>query len=243
MKAMIFAAGLGTRLYPITKNKPKALVTVNGKTLLEIVITKIIQVGITEIMINIHHFAQQVIDFVNKNDKFGIDISFSDETAQLLDTGGGLIKASWFLNGDEPFLVYNVDVLSDINLSDFIQYHKNHKALATLAVRKRETSRYLLFDEDFTLCAWENLKTGEKKIARDKSDLNPYAFSGIHIIEPVIFNLINETGCFSIIDVYLKLANEQRIQGYDHSQTQWLDLGRIENLKEAESFLNENNIE
>ncbi len=239
MKAMIFAAGLGTRLHPITNNIPKALVRVNGKTLLEIVITKIVQAGITDIIINVHHFAQQVIDFVSENNNFGVDIRFSDETAQLLDTGGGLKKASWFLNGDEPFLVYNVDVLSDINLADFIKYHKNHKALATLAVRKRETSRYLLFDRDFTLCAWENVKTGEKKIARDKSDLKPFAFSGIHIIQPAIFNLINETGRFSIIDVYLKLAKEHRILGYDHTQTQWLDLGRIENLKEAESFLNE----
>lgn len=234
---MIFAAGLGTRLQPITKNKPKALVKVNGISLLEIVISKIIQVGITEIIINVHHFAQQVIDFVNENDKFGIDICFSDETAQLLDTGGGLKKASWFLNGDEAFLVYNVDILSNIDLKAFIIQHKKNQALATLAVRNRKTSRYLLFDEDFILGGWENVKTGERKIARDKPGLNPFAFSGIHIIEPAIFNLINEIGRFSIIDVYLKLAKEHRILGYDHSHTQWLDLGRIENLKEAEKYL------
>jgi NDP-sugar pyrophosphorylase family protein len=236
MKAMILAAGLGTRLQPLTNNKPKALVEVNGKTLLETTINKIIQAGITEIVINVHHFAQQVIDFVKEKNSFGIDIHFSDETEELMDTGGGLKKASWFLKGGEPFLVYNVDILSDIDLRHLINHHKKNEALVTLAVRKRKTSRYLLFDKDFTLYGWQNVKTGEKKIAREKLDLNLFAFSGIHIIEPAIFDLINKTGRFSIIDVYLKLAKEYRILGYDHSQTQWLDLGRIENLKEAEKL-------
>ena len=236
MKAMIFAAGLGTRLQPFTNNKPKALVEVNGQTLLETAIKKIIRAGINEMIINVHHFAQQIIDFVNVNGNFGIDIHFSDESGQLLDTGGGLKKASWFLKGGEPFLVYNVDILSDIDLRHLINYHKENKVLVTLAVRDRKTSRYLLFDNDFTLCGWQNVKTGEKKIARDKPGLIPFAFSGIHIIEPAIFNLITETGRFSIIDVYLKLAKEYRILGYDHSLTQWLDLGRTENLKEAEGL-------
>ena len=236
MKAMIFAAGLGTRLQPFTNNKPKALVEVNGHTLLETAIKKIIHAGINEIIINVHHFAQQIIDFVNVNDNFGIDIHFSDETQQLLDTGGGLKKAAWFLKGGEPFLVYNVDILSDIDVRHLINYHKENKVLVTLAVRDRKTSRYLLFDKDFILCGWQNVKTGEKKIARDKPGLIPFAFSGIHIIEPAIFNLMPEPGRFSIIDVYLKLAKEYRILGYDHSLTQWLDLGRIENLKEAEGL-------
>ncbi len=239
MKAMIFAAGLGTRLYPITSDRPKALVKVSDKALIEIVINKLIKSGITEIIINVHHYAQQVKDFVHSKDNFGIEIHFSDETGQLLDTGGGLKKASWFLNGDEPFLVYNVDILSDIDLKKLVEYHKNNKAISTLAVRKRETSRYLLFDKQLTLCAWENVKTGEKKIARDKSDLSQYAFSGIHIIDPSIFNLITKTGKFSIIDVYLKLAKEHRILGYDHSHTKWLDVGRMENLEEAEKVLKE----
>ena len=237
MKAMIFAAGLGTRLQPLTNNKPKALVEVNGKTLLETAINKIIRAGINEVIINVHHFAQQVIDFVKEKNSFGIEIRFSDESAQLLDTGGGLKKASWFLKGGEPFLVYNVDILSDIDLRHLINFHKENKVLVTLAVRDRKTSRYLLFDKEITLCGWQNVKTSEMKISRDKQGLMPYAFSGIHIIEPAIFNLMTESGRFSIIDVYLKLAKECRILGYDHSETQWLDLGRIENLKEAEKLL------
>ncbi len=236
MKAMIFAAGLGTRLQPLTNDKPKALVQVNGKTLLETAINKIIHAGINEIIINVHHFAQQVTDFVNENDKFGIDIHFSDESEELLDTGGGLKKASWFLKGGEPFLVYNVDILSDIDLRHLINHHKKNEALVTLAVRKRQTSRYLLFDRGFALCGWQNAKTGEKKIPVAKPDLKPFAFSGIHIIEPAIFDLMTESGRFSIIDVYLKLAKEHRILGYDHSRTRWLDLGRVENLKEAEKL-------
>ncbi|NOX45428.1 MAG: nucleotidyltransferase family protein [Chlorobi bacterium] len=234
MKAMIFAAGLGTRLQPLTNDKPKALVQVNGKTLLENAINKIIRAGINEVIINVHHFAHQVIDFVKEKNSFGIDIRFSDESGKLLDTGGGLKKASWFLKGGEPFLIYNVDILSDIDLRQMISFHKENKVLVTLAVRERKTSRYLLFDEVFTLCGWQNVKTGEKKIPVAKPDLKPFAFSGIHIIEPAIFNLMTESGRFSIIDVYLRLAKECKILGYDHSETQWFDLGRIENLKEAE---------
>lgn len=236
MKAMIFAAGLGTRLQPITLEKPKALVQIHDKTLLEIVIRKIINAGISQIIINVHHFAQHVIDFVKEQNNFGIDICFSDETSQLLDTGGGLKKASWFLDDNDPFLVYNVDILSDIDLIDLFHFHKKNNALASLAVKKRDTSRYLLFDEDFRLCAWENVKTGEKKIARNQPDLIPFAFSGIHVIEPSIFKYIIETGRFSIIDVYLKLAKDHKIIGYNHSHSQWIDLGRKENLKEAEKI-------
>ena len=238
MEAMIFAAGLGTRLRPLTNNKPKALVEINGKTLLEIVITKLKIEGISRIIINVHHFANDVIQFIKDRNYFDIDIVFSNEKDELLDTGGGLKVASQYFSKNTDILVYNVDILSDIDINEMYNYHKKSTAIATLAVRNRETSRYLLFDKNNILCAWENVKTNEKKFSRQsETELNRLAFSGIHILSPEFFEKISENGVFSIIDVYLRLAKNNYIQAYNHSSTFWLDLGKIDALTKAEELL------
>ncbi len=245
MKALIFAAGLGTRLRPLTNDRPKALVEVNGVTLLEIAIRRLIAAGCREIIVNVHHFAEQIIGFLEKNGQFGIRIAISDERAQLLDTGGGLKKATWFFDDGQPFLVCNADILTDMDLAHFYQQHCGSGALATLAVRSRTTSRYFLFDEKMRLCGWQNAKTGEVKLVGSQSEfnpsvlqsLNPFAFSGIHAISPAIFEWMPaEETAFSIIDVYLDAASTGKILGFDHSADRWLDVGKPESLVEAASF-------
>ena len=232
MKALILAAGLGTRLQPLTNNKPKALILYKNKPLLEHAIDKLKKHGFNDIIINIHHFAEQIINFVKKNNNFGINITFSDETEQLLDTGGGLKKAKWFFNDKKSFLVYNVDIFSDINLTEFYNEHNKIEAICTLAVQNRQTSRMLFFDENNYLCKWKNVITGEEKIARKtNTTLLPYAFSGIQMISPKIFPLITEENKFSIIDLYLRLARKHKISYYSHNNSSWLDLGKKENLK------------
>ncbi|MFA4851294.1 MAG: nucleotidyltransferase family protein [Bacteroidales bacterium] len=244
MKAMIFAAGLGTRLKPITDNKPKALVEVNGKPLLEHVISRLQKYGYSDIIINIHHFAEQIKDFLKHKNNFGIHIEISDESDELLDTGGGLKKALWFFNDGMPFLVHNVDVLSDVDLESFYQSHIQSNSIATLAVRQRKTSRYFLFDDMLSLCGWKNTNTGEIKISKGNSDaLIPLAFSGIQVLSPEIFELINETGKFSMIDVYLRLATYNRITGFRHNTGYWYDLGKPDSIRDAEYILYKNKTE
>lgn len=234
MKAMIFAAGLGTRLKPLTDNCPKALVEVNGTPLLEIVIRKLKHYGFNDIIVNVHHFADKIETFLEANHNFGINITISDERDELLDTGGGLKKTAPFFNDNQPFLVYNVDILSNINLKALYDYHTGTKALATLAVSNRNTSRYLLFDNDNTLSGWQNIKTNEAIIKRgQQKDLTPLAFSGIHIIDPKIFSLINQKGKFSITPLYLELAEKHAIKGYIHTNDFWLDAGKPESLERA----------
>ncbi|MEG8990749.1 nucleotidyltransferase family protein [Ignavibacteria bacterium 4148-Me] len=241
MKAFILAAGLGTRLRPLTDSTPKALIKINGIPLLEIIIKRLIKFGFNKITINVHHLAEQIIDFIEKN-KFDADIFISDERNLLLDTGGGLKKASSFFDDGFPFLIHNVDVLSDINLIDFYEYHKNQDAIATIAVQKRNSSRYFLFDNENNLCGWKNSKTSETKIVRASSTpLNEYAFSGIHIVNPDIFNHFPRDDVFSIIDFYLAVAVEKRITFYDHSKNFFFDLGKKENLQQAEIFLSSSN--
>lgn len=230
MKAMIFAAGLGTRLRPLTNEKPKALVEIKGKTLLEITINHLTQNGFNKIIINVHHFADQIIDFIHMH-KFRAKIEISDERNKLLDTGGGLKKASWFFEGGEPFLLHNVDILSDLDLKEFYQVHLKNNSLATLAVRNRKSSRYFLFDDEYNLCGWENVKTGEKIISKRRKTLNQLAFSGIHIIDPKLFNYFPGEGKFSIVDVYLKAAKKEKIKGFLHNYSFWQDVGRLEDLK------------
>jgi NDP-sugar pyrophosphorylase family protein len=237
MKAMIFAAGLGTRLYPITLNKPKALVEVAGKTLLQMAIEKVSNAGYHELVINVHHFGDQIIDFLKMNKDFGLSIKISDERGQLLDTGGGLVKAAPWLEGDEPFLVYNVDVLSDIDLQQFREYHIERGGLATLAVRDRETARYLAFDELMQLSGWKNIKTGDEIVSRNMQNCSLLAFSGIQLIEPAIFKLINESGSFPLMSLYLRLAAERRIMGYLDNSSLWMDLGKPDQIKEAGRFI------
>ena len=234
MKAIIFAAGLGTRLQPLTNNKPKALVEINGTTLLEIVVRRLKSFGFNDIIINVHHFSDMIIDFLKKNNNFDTNITISDESGAILDTGGGLKKTAWFFNDNKPFLVHNVDIISNIDLSEMYNKHLNSDAIATLAVRNRKSSRYFLFDEDNTLCGWENTKTQEIKLAKKtNSQLTQYAFSGIHVISPEIFNHINEKGKFSIVDVYLKLAATHNIKAFNHDKSLWFDVGDRNKLIEA----------
>jgi len=232
MKAMIFAAGLGTRLRPITEKCPKALVEIGGYTLLELVIRKLKHFGFDEIIINVHHFANQIVDFLAAKHNFGIHIEISDETDLLLDTGGGLKKAAHFFADGKPFLVHNVDILSDINLLNLYNAHLQHNSLATLAVRKRDGSRFFLFNNELHLCGWANFATGEKRLCTTaENELFPLAFSGIHVVEPRIFDSISENGVFSIVDVYLRLANNNKIKAYSHDSSSWNDVGKTENLQ------------
>ncbi|MCP4553433.1 MAG: NTP transferase domain-containing protein [Bacteroidetes bacterium] len=231
MKAMIFAAGLGTRLYPITLHKPKALIEVQGKPLLMHAIEKLQNSGIEEIIINIHHFPDQIINFIESN-SFQIPIQISDERDILLDTGGGLKNAGSFLK-KETFLLYNVDILSDINLSELILFHQKNKPLATLVVRNRVTKRYLLFDKNNILGGWENIESGEQILIKKKkrADLKPYAFSGIHILDPDIFKLMPDKKIFSMIELYLKLGGSNKICAFIDTKSNWIDVGKIEQLK------------
>ena len=239
MKALILAAGLGTRLHPITQHTPKALAKINDLTLLEILINRLKKFGIEEVIINIHHFADQVVDFVEKKRQFGIDIRFSDERELLLDTGGGIKNAEWFLNDGESFLVHNVDIISSIDLSDFADYHQKSGSLVSLAVRERDTSRYFLFDDDDVLCGWKNTATGKQIITREVAAIHPFAFSGIHIISAEIFKLIDRTGKFSIVDEYLRLSPEYKISAYKHTNSKWMDLGKVENLEQAAQIIDQ----
>lgn len=233
---MIFAAGLGTRLKPFTENHPKALAPVNGKPLLQRNIEYLKSFGITEFVINIHHFPDQIISFLKEHDDFDSKITISDETDQLLETGGGLKKASPFLKGSEPFLVMNVDILTNLNITDLLDFHYKNKSLATLAVSKRSTSRFFLFNSSKQLCGWRNTKTNEDKIIKDQSDLSEMAFSGIHVIEPSIFQYITQEGKFSIVDVYLQLCEKHPIYGFDHSGEILIDVGKPESITKAEEL-------
>lgn len=243
MKAMIFAAGLGTRLRPLTLSRPKALIEIKGIPLLEIVIKKLKKAGFDQIIINVHHLAEQIEEFLKVKDNFQVQIEVSDERQQLLDTGGGLKKASWFLKNQQPFLVYNVDILSDIDLNAIYQFHLKNKPLATLAVRQRPGSRFLLMNDQGLLCGWRNINTGEEIIARPASEpFQQIAFSGIHVIDPALFDLVTEDGAFSITNTYLRLTKNHRIMGYLHQDSYWNDLGKHTNLENAEAYFSENDI-
>jgi len=235
MKAMIFAAGLGTRLKPFTENHPKALAVVNGKPLLQRNIEYLKSFGIEEIVINVHHFADQIIEFLEENNYFGIEIIISDETDQVLETGGGLVKAK--ANFDEDFLVMNVDILTDLNLAEFIKAHQENKAIVSLAVSDRDSSRKLFFNEQNELKGWRNLKTEEEIKALDSLDnCKDLAFSGIHVISPTLFDKITEKGKFSIMKVYMGLMQTESIIGFDHSGGILIDVGRPESVIEAEQY-------
>jgi NDP-sugar pyrophosphorylase family protein len=239
MKAMILAAGLGTRLRPLTNDRPKALVEVNGRTLLQITLTRLRTCGVHDVIINLHHFADKVIDYLQANKNFGMHIEISGEEA-LLDTGGGLKKAGHFFledssRGYEPFILHNVDVLSTVDLERMVQFHNQRQALATLAMQHRETSRYLLFDEQLQLCGRRAGRDQPAELVRVSPYPQVLAFSGIHIISPRIFMLMTEKGAFSIIDSYLRLAAQgENILAFRADQYYWRDLGRPENLAQAE---------
>lgn len=238
MKAMIFAAGNGTRLQPLTNNKPKALVEVNGVPMLEMVIKRLIYFGFNDLIINVHHFADQIVDFLKLKNNFGVSITISDETDLLLDTGGGLLKAKDFFNDGKPFLIHNVDVLTDIDLGAFYNYHLSQNCIANMVVKFRNTSRSLLIDTSGKLCGWRNNTTGAKIISTgNEQELLPVAFSCVHILNPEIFPLITETGVFSIMDTYLRLAQKHKILTWNQGESLWMDLGQEQHIKTAEKYL------
>jgi NDP-sugar pyrophosphorylase family protein len=238
MKAMVLAAGLGTRLRPLTDHRPKALVEIGGRTLLEITLTRLKSFGIQEVIINLHHFSGTILDYLKSRNNFGMRIEVSLEDV-LLDTGGGLKKAGWFFlqDGikDESFLLHNVDVISSINLAELMNRHKESKALSTLAVQERETSRYLLFDEHSQLCGRRIVREKKEELVRPAQSVKALAFTGIHVISPRLLEMMNEEGVFSIIDVYLRLARHgEAIQGYRADNDYWRDLGKLNEIQQAE---------
>lgn len=242
MKAMIFAAGLGTRLKPLTDHMPKALVPVAGRPMLEYVILKLKAAGCTELVINIHHFGEHIIDFLQSKQNFGISIHISDERDKLLDTGGGIKKAAAFFKGNEPFLVHNVDILSNTDLTELYQYHLQSRNDATLLVSPRQTKRYLLLDADNRLRGWVNKETGQTKpegFIYQPDKLNEYAFSGIHVISPSLLPLMDEqwNGTFSIMDFYLQNCERAVLGGHADFNLKLMDIGKPETLAEAEHFL------
>jgi len=233
MQAMILAAGLGTRLKPITDKIPKALVKIKDKTLLELQIKKLKSSGFDQIIINVHHFADQVEEFLKENLYFRCDIIISDEREKLLDTGGALKKASEYFK-DEPFVLHNVDVLSNIVINKFYNVHKNNNSIATVAVRERESSRCFLFDNENQLCGWKNKKSGEVKMSREAKDkIIEFAFSGISVIDPKIFKYFPAEKKFSLVDLLLEAAKEEKISAYVHNEDEWVDLGKPENLSQV----------
>ncbi len=234
VRAMILAAGLGTRLKPWTNEHPKALAIVNGKSLLQRNIEYLQQHGIYDVIVNVYHFAEQIVGALNQHKGWGSNITISDETGAVLETGGGLKKAGWYFADEENFVLMNVDVLTDMNLAQMIGAHKQNLPLATLSTTNRQTSRYFLFDDNNTLCGWRNVKTGEEKIARNATTFTQKAFSGIHVINSRLLSLMQQQGKFSIVDVYLSLAANNIIQAFDHSHSRFIDVGKPESVVEAE---------
>jgi NDP-sugar pyrophosphorylase family protein len=237
VKAIVFAAGLGTRLKPLTDSCPKALIELNGKPMIWYTINNLKKYGVNELVVNVHHHASMLINYLHQTN-FGIPIHISDESDLLLDTGGGLLKARPFLDGDESFIAINVDIISSVDLKKVFNFHLSNKPFATVVVRKRQTGRLLLFNENQKLIGWRNSDTGEVKI----SDYNYFhfqqlAFSGIHIISPAIFDLISEKGKFSIIELYLRLAMDKIILGYEDSSDFWIDLGKPGQIAISEEYL------
>ncbi len=236
MKAMVFAAGLGTRLQPLTNDRPKALVEIEGRTLLEITLCRLRRFGVNEVIVNVHHFADQVVEYLRSKNNFGMRLEISREEDMLLDTGGGLKKAAPFFgedSRDEPFLVHNVDVLSNIDLGQMPAFHREHGALASLAVQKRESSRQLLFDTQLRLCG-RRRKGEPDEIAISCDQSRALAFCGIHVISPRIFGLMTEQGVFSIIDVYLRLARAgEKIVAFPADPYYWRDVGKPEQVEQA----------
>jgi len=239
MKAMILAAGLGTRLRPLTDDRPKALVEIAGRTLLEITLARLRTFGIHEVIVNVHHFAGKVVDYLRAQRDFGMRIVISREDV-LLDTGGGLKKSAWFFlenaeTPNEPFLLHNVDVLSTIDLRRMAEVHAQGRALATVAVQNRKTSRYLLFDSSMKLCGRRSGEDGKPELVRNAEQVEPFAFSGVHIISPQLLGKLTEDGAFSIITSYLRLAAEgESIQAFEADEYYWRDLGKPKNIAQAE---------
>jgi MurNAc alpha-1-phosphate uridylyltransferase len=235
MKAMIFSAGLGTRFKPWTDEHPKALAMINGKTLLQRNIEYLQQYEIRDVVVNVHHFPSQIREAIEKNNGWGSNVMISDESDEVLETGGGLLKAAEFLK-DQTFLTINVDILTEVNLKYFLAQHQQQGSLITVAVTHRKTSRYLLFNKYNRLIGWRNTKTGEEKIVIQAKDIFEKAYSGLAIFEPKVFDMIKFKGKFSLIDVYLALAPENKIAAFDHTGEKLIDVGKPESVGEAEKM-------
>ena len=242
MKAMIFAAGLGSRFKPWTDHHPKALALVNGKSLLQRNVEYLQQYGITDVVVNVHHFADQIIEAVEQNKGWGSNIVISDERTEVLETGGGLMKARHLLEDKEPFVTINVDILTDLNLHNLLSFHQQHQPLVSFAVTNRKTARNFLFDESHKLCGWRNVSTGEEKgpvlsyTEEERKKLVEKAYSCVVVFEQRFFSLVKQSGKFSLTEPYLDLAAEHTILGYDHSGDKLVDVGKPESVGVAEEF-------
>jgi len=243
MKAVVFAAGLGTRLYPITKSMPKALVEVGGKSMLQRVLEKLESCGITQVVVNIHHFPDMIVEYLKTHDNFGLDVMISDERDKLLDTGGGVLKASKFLKGDEPVILHNADILTDFDLRSMIRFHELNNPAVSLLVSERKSSRLLLFDNDMKMKGWTNISTGEVRPCNlDYDGLGRFAFGGVHIISPEVLDRLAVYGqanpVFSIVPFYVAQCEKIDIRGYipEESYT-WFDVGKPETLENARQFI------
>lgn len=236
MNAMIFAAGLGTRFKPWTDSHPKALAVVNHKSLLQRNIEYLQQYNISNVVVNVHHFADQIIDAVNENKGWGSNIIISDERNEVLETGGGLLKAEILLKNDEPFITLNADILTDLSISNLLSFHKSNEALISFGITNRKSSRNFLFDEQNRLCGWVNNVTGEQKISIAKDNLKPMAYSCVAIFDPSVFQLIPQRGKFSLTETYLSMAAEHLIMGYEHSGDRFIDVGKPESVALAEDL-------
>lgn len=236
---MLFAAGLGTRLKPLTNEKPKALIEVNGMTMLYLALRKLENAGISKTVVNVHHFSDLVKKEIRRYQSDQMQVVVSDESDQLLDTGGGLLKARPLFDLESPVLLYNVDIVTTASLKNFIEFHHSHKGIVSLMVKQRPTSRHLLFNEDMELAGWENLNTGEKIITKETSTLRAFGFQGIHIVEPRIFDLITESGKFPIMELYLRLARTHTFMGYQSQNDLWFDIGTTQKLETTRKTINQ----
>jgi len=235
MRAMILAAGQGTRLRPLTDKIPKPLVRFHGIPLLDIIIKRLLVVGMEKIVVNVHHLAGQVVEFLRSQDYYNGKVVVSDETDCLMDTGGGVLKAKDLLDNGEPFVLHNVDVYTNLDITQLIKAHQSDNALITIAVKRRTTSRSLLFDEQNRLAGWQNIKTGEKRIIRDfNGDLSDYGNSCVYVINPEFFRLVSNNEPVSLTDIYLSLAKNYLIKGYIHNQDYWYNLGLYDTFLKAE---------
>ncbi len=235
MKGMVLAAGLGSRLRPLTDKTPKPLLRIGNYRMLDLTIDYLVKHGVTDIIINVHHLADQLMEYVAEKRWAGYRIEISDETKGLLNTGGGLVKAADFFRGENDFVLMASDILTDLNLAQMLEEHKNNKALVTLAVKQRTTSRDLLFDANGFLSGWKHNQTGEVRHVKGKTPVKGLGFSGIHVINSRLFSLVREEGAFSIIDLYLRLAEDESIRAFEHSDGKWLEFGRVESISNADS--------
>lgn len=236
MKAMIFSAGLGTRFKPWTDHHPKPLAIVNGKSLLQRNVEYLQQFGITEVVVNVHHFSDQIVEAVSAANGWGSQISISDERAELLETGGGLMKARPYLDNGEAFVTLNADILTNLDLNHLLAYHRRHHPVISFGVTQRESSRYFLFNDENRLCGWRNQETGKERIVIASNNLRPMAYSCVVIFEPEIFAYIRHRGKFSLVETYLDLAGEHLILGYDHTGDRIVDVGQPGSIALAESL-------